>query len=266
MLARDLFENKLHDAYSVFQQLAGAVHSSKDIDLHIGHEIMPLQYWQARHLLGQYKSIAKRQGPDAAMAFLGDYNAINDALDAMDAKLAAMKTASSLPGQRGVDEGNLNEFDPSGFNGGGDGENERSRRIRKLLEIAIQVAKQKNVDELGMIHAMNMIAGDDFFNVAVEGILPDITDKEYMFVLQSAYKTVKQGLAEGYDEDDDNECYTCRGTGEGQFDGTSCSACGGSGIARPKHDDDEDFDIPDDYDMDEGAPDPRHLQLSLIHI
>jgi hypothetical protein len=30
----------------------------------------------------------------------------------------------------------------------------------------------------------------------VEGILPDITDKEYMFVLQSAYKTVKQGLAE----------------------------------------------------------------------
>ncbi len=47
-----------------------------------------------------------------------------------------------------------------------------------------------------MIHGMNMIAGDEFFNTAVEGILPDITDKEYMFVLQSAYKTVKQGLAE----------------------------------------------------------------------
>jgi glycerol-3-phosphate cytidylyltransferase-like family protein len=88
----------------------------------------------------------------------------------------------------------LKEFvPPSGDDGGGD---DRSRRIRKLLEIAIQVAKQKNVDELGMIHAMNMIAGDDFFSVAVEGILPDITDKEYMFVLQSAYKTVKQGLAE----------------------------------------------------------------------
>jgi len=89
----------------------------------------------------------------------------------------------------------LNEFVPPSSGGGG-GENDRSRRIRKLLEIAIQVAKQKNVDELGMIHAMNMIAGDDFFSVAVEGILPDITDKEYMFVLQSAYKTVKQGLAE----------------------------------------------------------------------
>jgi len=88
----------------------------------------------------------------------------------------------------------LNEFVPPSSDGGG--ENDRNRRIRKLLEIAIQVAKEKNVDELGMIHAMNMIAGDDFFSVAVEGILPDITDKEYMFVLQSAYKTVKQGLAE----------------------------------------------------------------------
>ena len=91
----------------------------------------------------------------------------------------------------------LNEFvPPSSDRGGGD---DRSRRIRKLLEIAIQVAKEKNVDELGMIHAMNMIAGDEFFNTAVEGILPDITDKEYMFVLQSAYKTVKQGLSEGKD-------------------------------------------------------------------
>lgn len=91
--------------------------------------------------------------------------------------------------------GSLNEFAPPDSDGsGGD---DRNRRIRKLLEIAIKVAKEKNVDELGMIHAMNMIAGDDFFNTAVEGILPDITDKEYMFVLQSAYKTVKQGLAEG---------------------------------------------------------------------
>ena len=90
--------------------------------------------------------------------------------------------------------GKVNEFAPPSSDGGG--EDNRSRRIRKLLEIAIQVAKEKNVDELGMIHAMNMIAGDDFFNTAVEGILPDITDKEYMFVLQSAYKTVKQGQTE----------------------------------------------------------------------
>ena len=96
-----------------------------------------------------------------------------------------------------LSEGSLNEFvPPNNDRDDGSGGDSRSRRIRKLLEIAIQVAKQKNVDELGMIHAMNMIAGDEFFNTAVEGILPDITDKEYMFVLQSAYKTVKQGLAE----------------------------------------------------------------------
>ena len=168
MLVQDLFENRMHDAYSVFQQLAGAVHNSEDIDLRVGHELMPLQSWQARHLLGQYKSIAKRQGPDAAMRFLADYNAITAALDAMDTRLGQMKNMrGSLPGQRAVDE--------------------------------------------------------------------------------------------THNHDEPEECYTCRGTGEGQFDGTSCSACGGSGIVRPTRDDD-DFDIPDDYDMREAAPDPKHLQ------
>jgi hypothetical protein len=100
----------------------------------------------------------------------------------------------SADGEMATNEGNLNEFVPPDGNGGS--EDERSRRLRKLLEIAIQVAKEKNVDELGMIHAMNMIAGDEFFTVAVEGLLPDITDREYMYVLESAYKTIKQGLAE----------------------------------------------------------------------
>jgi len=109
-------------------------------------------------------------------------------------KLMDKGMSNPLTNKSDLAEGLLNEFVPPSSGGGG--ENDRNRRIRKLLEIAIQVAKQKNVDELGMIHAMNMIAGDDFFSVAVEGILPDITDKEYMFVLQSAYKTVKQGLAE----------------------------------------------------------------------
>ena len=94
--------------------------------------------------------------------------------------------------------GKINEFAPpsSGRDGGG-GEDERSRRLRKLLEIAIRVAEEQNVGTLGKIHAMNTIAGDDFFSVAVQGILPDITDREYMFVLESAYKTVKQGMMEG---------------------------------------------------------------------
>ena len=167
MLVQDLFENRMHDAYSVFQQLATAVNLSKDVDLQIGREMMPIAYWQARYLLGQYRSIAKSQGPDAGMRFLADYNAVTAALDAMDTRLGQMKHAGSLPGQRAVDE--------------------------------------------------------------------------------------------THDYDEPEECYTCRGTGEGQFDGTSCGACGGSGIVRPARDDD-DFDIPYDYDMREAAPDTKHLQ------
>ena len=116
----------------------------------------------------------------------------NDKLAANVVKMIDM----GMGGQEGVAEGLLKEFVPPSSDRG-DGGDSRSRRIRKLLEIAIQVAKEKNIDELGMIHGMNMIAGDDFFNTAVEGILPDITDKEYMFVLQSAYKKVKQGMMEG---------------------------------------------------------------------
>jgi hypothetical protein len=65
-----------------------------------------------------------------------------------------------------------------------------------LLKIAIEAAKRHKVGSMRDILAMNTIAGDDFFSVAVEGILPDITHKELVFVLQSAYNTEKQSLAE----------------------------------------------------------------------
>ena len=45
--------------------------------------------------------------------------------------------------------------------------------------------------------------------------------------------------------DDDDYCSTCAGTGEGQYDGTSCSNCGGSGVLCPEPDDD--CDPPDDF-------------------
>ena len=50
----------------------------------------------------------------------------------------------------------------------------------------------------------------------------------------------EQGVAEGHPEDDDDhECYDCRGTGEGQHEGTSCRTCGGTGVARPDHEEDD---------------------------
>jgi len=98
--------------------------------------------------------------------------------------------------------GKINEFAPPSSNrDDGGGESERSRRLRKLLGIAIKVAEEQNVGTLDLIPAMNTIASDEFFRVAVQGILPDITDREYTFVIESAYKTVKQGnLGDDIDE------------------------------------------------------------------
>lgn len=49
------------------------------------------------------------------------------------------------------------------------------------------------------------------------------------------------------DDEDEHYCQSCNGTGEGQWDGASCSSCGGSGFDRGDPDPD-DFDIPDDWD------------------
>ena len=39
------------------------------------------------------------------------------------------------------------------------------------------------------------------------------------------------------EDEDDGYCTTCAGTGEGQYDGASCSACGGKGVIQAKLDD-----------------------------
>jgi len=55
---------------------------------------------------------------------------------------------------------------------------------------------------------------------------------------------------QGYDpatdapEEDDGYCPTCAGTGEGQYDGSSCSDCKGRGYRKGTSPDD--FQEPDD--------------------
>lgn len=49
---------------------------------------------------------------------------------------------------------------------------------------------------------------------------------------------------DGNDEPEDEICPVCNGSGEGQYDGTTCRSCKGSGIE--KHHDEEDFNEPDD--------------------
>ena len=53
-----------------------------------------------------------------------------------------------------------------------------------------------------------------------------------------ATANMQQGVAEGTG-DDSEECWTCRGTGEGQHEGQVCSNCHGSGVEPVEHDDDE---------------------------
>jgi len=46
-------------------------------------------------------------------------------------------------------------------------------------------------------------------------------------------------------------CMSCSGTGEGQYDGSRCLACGGTGEDHKEYDP-EDFNIPDELEVDDG--------------
>jgi len=49
------------------------------------------------------------------------------------------------------------------------------------------------------------------------------------------------------EEDDPPECPMCAGTGEGQYDGSSCGYCNGRGVKKPRRDPD-DFEMPEERD------------------
>jgi hypothetical protein len=73
----------------------------------------------------------------------------------------------------------------------------------------------------------------------------------------------QQGVAEGYD-DEPEECWTCRGTGEGQYEGQVCSNCHGSGV-KPVERDDDDFDEPWDHGIFEDVIDEEVLAKKLAY-
>ena len=120
MLSQDLFEAAPSNlGQDTLRQLQAIASSGQNADLKIGMEMMPIQSWQATYLMGVYKGIKQKYGVEKALSMLGNYDFVDHALARQEQKLANMSRMSSIPGERGVVEGSLNEF-ARGSNGDDD--------------------------------------------------------------------------------------------------------------------------------------------------
>ena len=72
----------------------------------------------------------------------------------------------------------------------------------------------------------------------------------------------EESIEESHYDDDYEDCSWCSGSGEGQYDGSTCSHCHGSGVepASDNDDDIDDIDYEDDADYDEPE---SHYEKSL---
>ena len=159
----------------------------------------------------------------------------------------------------------LNEFDPRGFNGGG--EQSFYKALASAMEQrgfkCVQYEKDRKAvfrrdDNLVRVEQIFVNKTDDSdpddwvgvdFGKLVNGRgewRRGVKSFERNIHVIPAIITASEELNESTDYDDDNECWTCRGTGEGQHEGQSCSVCRGTGVEPRHRDDDEDFEIPDD--------------------
>ena len=94
-----------------------------------------------------------------------------------------------------------------------------------------QVANYRAYEEVREDGEFNM-----FSREALEATM--LTKDEYLFVQQN-YEALEMAAGDDEEEDEDDTCPQCNGCGEGQYDGTSCSTCRGTGIIRPKTEWDE---------------------------
>lgn len=68
---------------------------------------------------------------------------------------------------------------------------------------------------------------------------------QWMHEAETTEAENEDSLEEEDPDGDDGYCHTCAGTGEGQYDGGSCTACGGKGVRKAKSDA-NDYDPPED--------------------
>ena len=124
-------------------------------------------------------------------------------------QITAIATANM---QQGVAEG----FEPEGST--------FKNSLHTIIRVATHLEKQMDDDENFPEWESEMVGS--------------VKDQMVKIMNYEISKKEQQGVAEGTG-DDSEECWTCRGTGEGQHEGQVCSNCHGSGVEPVEHDDDE---------------------------
>lgn len=84
------------------------------------------------------------------------------------------------------------------------------------------------------------------------------------FTFEGAEDALQNNLGETHYHDDDEDCEVCSGTGEGRWEGQSCSACHGTGVQASTGSDD-DFDLDDNSDPLEDEPESHYEKHVRVH-
>jgi hypothetical protein len=88
---------------------------------------------------------------------------------------------------------------------------------------------------------------------ATDTLIDELTGQGYDDdTITQIVDAVEQFISSNDSSEEADYCFACNGSGEGQYDGSSCSTCGGSGSEPAQHDPD-DFTDPEpvDYDQDD---------------
>ena len=94
----------------------------------------------------------------------------------------------------------------------------------------------------------NILDNDGWCKIEVEEVsLDDDEDEEYIRIVASLFRDkviirYEMEEEEEYEEEEDQICGHCNGSGEGMWDGSTCSICGGDGVIKDERDYDGDWD------------------------
>lgn len=104
---------------------------------------------------------------------------------------------------------------------------------------------RRNEDTQKVLDGMTRIFGESKLDRKVREERKLRLEREEKEAMRDLYEDAageaEDSMRSIYDEDDDDElCDWCNGTGEGQYDGSSCRKCHGTGM-MPREDVDDDY-------------------------